>query len=349
MPLTRATVAVVTWGKHDALALAIGNELKRAGYTPQYFPAAEPPPLDASIVFSFAPYGRWNQIPYALSQRERSARPLLIHWNTENPPDLRIPWGIMGSVGAARAWLDRLHEADAPRRNWLQAPPLRWLDSRMAKFRYVGEVHYAARKGWLNHYVESSEIYAALHAQHGLPTQMVRWGTVPEWCADLQLERDIDVLWFGIRRTTRRSRLLDQVRAELKARGIDMYVADGTERPLLHGTPRTEILNRAKVTLNLLPTWYDHAFPYRFHVAAGNRSLVITEPTLKHSSIYQAGEHYVSASIETLAETISYYIKNQREREAITENAYQLVMTRMTMGDSVRAILKAVEGERGRS
>ncbi len=341
-------IAVVRWGPYDALAHAIGNELKRAGYAPTYFHFTQPPPPDAAVVFSFAPYGRWMQIPHALAQLPAATRPQLIHWNTENPPDLRVPWWVMRATGAVRAGIDRWHDADDPRlKEQVQKQPWRWLDTHLTKYRYVGEVHYAAQKGMLDLYIESSEIYAALHSRHGLPTLVAPWGTVTEWCADLKSERDVDVLWFGQRRNKRRSRLLDQVRAELKARGVEMYVADGVEHPFLHGDERTKLLNRAKVTLNLLPTWYDHAFPYRFHVAAGNRSLVITEPMLKHCSLYHEGEHYVSAPIAQLADTITRYVRHDSERRAIVENAYELVTTRMTMGHSVRAIMARAE-KRGR-
>lgn len=340
------TVAIVEWGTFDALAQAIGNEVQRAGYAPSYFRFDSPPPQDASIILTFAPYGRWMQIPYALSQRQ--PRPLLVHWNTENPPDLRLPWAVMKPISDARAWMDRLHESPNSRtQQLLKAPPLRALDTRLSKFRYVGEYHYTARRGWLNVFAESSEIYADLHTRHGLPTRVVPWGTVPDWGADLKLERDIDVLWFGQRRSPRRSRLLDRVRGELRARGIEMYVADGVEKPFVHGAARTELLNRAKITLNLLPTWYDHAFPYRFHVAAVNRSMVLTEPMLRHCSLYEEGTHYVSAPIPQLAERLAYYVAQDGERRTITEQAYELVTTRMTMGHSVRALLKYAEEARG--
>lgn len=340
--MTGQTVAVVQWGNHDALARAFGAELQQLAYKPLYFRFDQSPPLEADIVLSFAPYGRWLQIPTALAKRSNSSgpRPRLIHWNTENPPDLRLPWWLVRSVGALRVRVDRWHDADDRRtRQRVQQPPFAWFAARLSKFRYVGEVHYAAGQGWLDVYAESSEIYARLHARHGLPTAVVPWGTVPEWCADLNLERDLDVVWFGQRRTARRARLLERLRGELHARGIKIFVADGVEHPFVHGPDRTRLLNRAKVTLNLLPTWYDHAFPYRFHVAAGNRSLVVTEPMLPHSPHYHAGEHYICAPIPQLADTIAFHVRHAEERRAIAEQAHALVTTQMTMNASVRALM----------
>lgn len=341
-------IAVVSWYKHDAIATAIGSEIQQTGRTPCYFLFNEPPPRNVELVLTFAPYGRWMQIPSALAQL--SPRPLLLHWNTENPPDLRLPWVFVKTVGDLRAAIDRLHESPNPRaQKWLALPPLKFLDTRLSKFRYVGETHYAAQRGWLDVYAESSEIYADLHRRHGLETMVVPWGSVPAWGADLGLERDIDVLWLGQRRSQRRSRLLDRVRGELAARGIKMVVADGVEHKFVHGAARTELLNRTKITLNLLPTWYDHAFPYRFHVAAVNRSMVMTEPMLKHSSIYEEGKHYASAPIPALAERIAYYVTHEAERREIAAQAHALVTTRLTMGHSVRALLEYAEAAHNRS
>lgn len=67
-----------------------------------------------------------------------------------------------------------------------------------------------------------------------------------------------------------------------------MYVVDNVENPFVFGEERLRLLNRLTITLNLLPTWYDHAFPYRFHLAAPNRSLVVSEPIPPHCPRYQA-------------------------------------------------------------
>jgi len=178
----------------------------------------------------------------------------------------------------------------------------------MHKFRYLGEYRHAHARGWLYLLASSSKIYADLFTQNGLPTRYVPWGTSPKWFAPLGLPRDIDVLWFGKRRTPRRNRLLRQIHDMLCSKNISMYVADNMEHPFIYREERLRILNRAKITLNLLPTWYDNAFPYRFHVAAGNRSMVISEPILPHCPEYQPGVHYVSAPPEQLVDTIRYYL-----------------------------------------
>ena len=118
----------------------------------------------------------------------------------------------------------------------------------MFRFLILGDVQYAYSKGWLDILVEASNIYTQLDNAHGIPAVFVPWGTFQDYYADLHLERDIDVLWFGKRRTKRRTQLLDSIRHELRAHGVEMHVFDGEENLFIYGDERTEILNRSKIT-----------------------------------------------------------------------------------------------------
>jgi len=211
----------------------------------------------------------------------------------------------------------------------------------MMRFSYMGDYHYAYRQGWLSLLVDFSKIYAALHSAHGLPTLAVPWGAIPAWSADLGLERDIDVLWMGARASRRRSALLDQVRADLRRRGIEMYVADNEEHPFIFAEERTRMLNRAKVTLNLTRTWYDDNF-LRFSIVLPNRSLLISERMLAHCDDYVPGTHYVAAPAAQLGETIAHYVTHIAERQRIVDNAYRLVTETLTLKNSVARIMAAL-------
>jgi spore maturation protein CgeB len=74
--------------------------------------------------------------------------------------------------------------------------------------------------------------------------------------------------------------------------------------------------------------------------------LIISEPLLPHCPQYKSGTHYVSASIDKLAETIMYYLRQEDERLRIVENAYQLVTTELTFRNSIQAIMDAVHSKR---
>jgi hypothetical protein len=248
----------------------------------------------------------------------------------------------MYALGDSRSRLGRFMASPQPLAQTLaRRPPLKWLSTRFMRFSYLGDYHYAYRRGWLSLLVDFSSIYAGLHRAHGLPALSVPWGAISAWSADLRLERDIDVLWMGARATRRRGALLDHVRAELRARGIEMYVADNVEHPFIFAAERTRMLNRAKITLNLTRTWYDDNF-LRFPIVMPNRSLVVSETLLPHCPDYEAGTHYVAAPPETLAATIEHYLRRPDERQRLVENAYQLVTTELTLEKCVGRIMSAV-------
>jgi hypothetical protein len=336
--------AVVKWSEHDGLSEAIGDELLRMGFEVNYFLSTDPIPEETDLVFCFGPYDRWTQVVCQAAEQKASTGIKILHWNTENPPDLRLPWKFLTTLGDIRAAFDRFNDSEnSQTRRLVTSYPLSILNQKMHKFRYLGEYRHAHAHGWLDLLASSSKIYADLFTKNGLPTRYVPWGTSPKWFAPLGLPRDIDVLWFGKRRTSRRNRLLRQINDMLCSKNISVYLADNIEHPFIYGEERTRILNRAKITMNLLPSWYDNAFPYRFHVAAGNRSMVISEPILSHCPEYRPGVHYISAPPEKLVDTIQYYLEHQDEREQIAENAFHLVTEQMTMENSVRSLVGSLQ------
>jgi hypothetical protein len=271
-------------------------------------------------------------------------RPLLVHWNTEGLPDLRLPWLLTKSFARGRSWIGRYRDAVNG-----QLPPasararlLAMADSRLHRFRWLGDYYYAAGKGVLSVLSDSSTLYAAIRTRHGLPTVVAPWGSSPRWYADLRLERDIDVLWMGNRLGRRRRTLLERVRAELQSHGVDIFMADDEENPYIHGHERTEYLNRAKITLNITRTWYDDNFS-RFALAAPNRSLIVSETMLPHCPAYRPGVHYVESPPEALSGTILHYLQRPEERACIVENAYQLLTTELTFHNSIRSIMAEAE------
>lgn len=343
-------IAVVEWAQHrDALARVICEELAQQGHHPVRFSYDAPIPEDVEVVFTFAPYGPFLPIARNISCLPPAQRPILVHWNTEGAPDLRMPWPLVRGLGAVRSWIDRLAEANASKANVnrLITRLATSVQSRAIRFRYIGDYYYAYRQGWLHVFCDTSAVYARLHDKNGLPTVVVPWGTTPSWYADLGLERDISVLWMGLRGTRRRDKIINQVRQELEANGVDVYVADNQEHPFIFNQERTHFLNRAKITLNLTRTWYDDNFS-RFTLAAPNRSLLVSEPLLPHCPPCQAGVHYVSAPVSELAKTIIYYLKHDDERLKIVENAYELAMTVLTLENSLKTVMQAVELARKR-
>ena len=336
------TVAIPHGNERDGIAEVISDELDALGYQPVHFQIGSLIPEKAEVVFSFGPYGKFLTIPRQLAKMHPDQKPIFVHWNTEGIPDPRIPWKIMSSIAGWRSWLGRVQ---ASRNGSARIPGTERLfslnESRMLRFRYLGDYYYAHRRGWLDIFADTSEIYADIHRRHGLPTIVAHWGATHQWYKDLGLTRDIDVLWMGTRGTKRRSTILDRVRRELEAKGVRMHVADGKENPFIFGDERIYYLNRSKITLNITRTWYDDNFS-RIALATPNRSLIVSEMMLPHCPSFIAGIHYVSAPVEKLAETILYYLDHEAERLSIVDNAYHLVTTKLVFRESIKSIMDAV-------
>lgn len=335
-------IAIAQRDEKDGIAKVIADELTELGYHPVHFQIGSPVPEKASVIFSFGPYGRFLTVPLQLAGMPPSLKPIFVHWNTEGIPEPRIPWNIMSTISAWCSWLGRVQGS----RNGTANPPgterlLSLTESRLSRFRYVGDYYYAHNQGWLDIFADTSDVYANFHSRHGLPTVFAPWGATLRWYEDLGLERDIDVLWMGIRGTKRRSQLLDRVRKAVEDHGVRMHVADGNENPFIFNYERICYLNRSKITLNITRTWYDDNFS-RIALAASNRSLIVSEQLLPHCPGFKAGKHYVSAAVESLAESILYYLENEKERLHIVDNAYRLVTKELTLRESMKRIMDAV-------
>ncbi len=332
----RLKIAVIRWSDTwDEISRAIGHELGMLGHTVAFFGPQEHIPQHVDVVFLFAPYG--EIVPRLEEAALLTPRPTVVHWNTEGFPDLRIPLPLTLILSSARSWVGRNLLGD---RRFLGSIGSR-MNRRILRFRYVGDYHFAWRRGLLDVYADSSEVYARLYRSRGIPVVVAPWGSVPAWYEDLKLNRDIDVLWMGKRGASRRSRLLDRIRTELSNEGVEVHMVDSEENPFVFGRERTILLNRAKITLNITRTWYDDNFS-RFAIAAPNRSLIVSEPLLDHCPEFQPNVHYISSPVSEISSSILYYIKNERERSEIVEKAYELVTSRLTFHRSIERIMAAV-------
>lgn len=336
----------------NGIAEAIACELEALGHRPEFFPLEARVPDGVEVVFLFGPFGKFLHVPqqFALNGSGRGAgnrrRPTFVYWNTEGLPDPRLPRPLVDSLSVARSWAGRLSHHPNPRLRHLAARgPLAQLERRLLRFRYLGDYLYALRQGWVDVFADISAYYAGLLRGRGLPALVAPFGSFAGWYEELNLERDIDVLWMGKRASQRRSDALDRLRAELREHGVEIHMVDNEERPFVFGDERTRLLNRTKITLNLLRTWYDEN-SLRICMAAPNRSLVVSEPLLPHVPQYQAGVHYIAAPLAGLAQTILYYLENEAERRRIVENAYAVSTQEVTFRNSMRTIMDAVREKR---
>jgi hypothetical protein len=343
VPRDRYRVAIPEWVEDDGIAKMIGFELEQIGYNPVFFFFDSNIPEDVDYLLTFGPYNRILPIWQKNARKLPGRQPLVIHWNTEGMPDLRIPPKIVRALAAMRSKIGRMSHSSSVFDQFLYSiRPVSNIDQSFKRYRFHGDYEYARRKGWLHVLSDTSNIYSQIRSRIGIPTLYAPWGASQRWYKDLSLERDIDVLWMGTRGTQRRSRILDQVFRELKSKGLNVYIGDNEENPFIFGEERIRHLNRTKITLNITRTWYDDNFS-RFTMACSNRSLVVSEPVLPHCTEFKKNVHYVSAKIEDLANTIMFYLEHDEERRQIVDNAYKLMMSELKFENSLRKMFTAVQ------
>jgi hypothetical protein len=176
--------------------------------------------------------------------------------------------------------------------------------------------------------------------QLGFDPLHANFGPHHSWGTDLGIQRDIPVLWIGNPGSRRRRKLLDRVRSELSIHNIEILMVDGVNNEYVFGKKRTELLNRSMVVLNLLrEKWDDNSM--RYYLAAINKALIISEPTLPHTP-FEPGKHMVISPSDRLSETIRYYINHDKARQEIVENAFQMVENGLTMKTAICQIIKHI-------
>ncbi|HMQ55400.1 MAG TPA: glycosyltransferase [Anaerolineae bacterium] len=338
----RLRVGLIYWDPANGFNRLLAEKLEALGCEVLLFRYRAILPLHLDLVLACGPFGSLVPLARQLLACPAHQRPAFGLWLTEQLPCPDLPEPVQYLGGALRSKFDRLLVRKQPDGEWRIDPRLEWLTDKGHRFRYYGDLYWLKQQGLLSVLIVSSPWIANYLQARGFDPLVVDLGLQFEPGIDLKLERDIPVLWIGKPGSRRRARVLRHIRAELRARGIEMMVIDGIEHPYVHGEERTVLLNRTKIALNILrQKWDDNSM--RYYLAAPNRVLIVSEPTLPHTP-FQPGVHLVEAPLHRLADTIQHYLSHEAERQQITEQAYQLVMHKLNTNEGVRQILeRAVE------
>jgi hypothetical protein len=337
---TRALRVAVVWKEPDEIGTLISSALADLGceVINLRYEAKLPQALD--VVLVYGPFGSLVPLANQLLACPPSRRPLFVLWMTEQFANPDLPEWVRYLGGIIRSRVERLAFRQRAQGEWQLDPRLRWLTMKAHRLRYYGDLYWLQQQGLLSILAVESPWTADFLRAGGFDPIVAYLGTHPSWGADLGLERDIPVLWIGKIGTRRRRHLLSRLRAELRERGVEMLMIDGVENPYVFGEERTILMNRTKIALNLLRAkWDDNSM--RYCLAAPNRALIVTEPTLPHTA-FLPGVHLVEAPLEQMADTICYYLSHEEERRRIVDQAYQLVTTELTMSKGVAQILEQV-------
>ncbi len=179
--------------------------------------------------------------------------------------------------------------------------------------------------------------------RHGLSGKLIPMGYHPSFGRDLRLDRDLDVVFIGSTRDRRRRQLISDLQERFWKKGITFVIKDGSpEHGSVWGKERARLLNRTKIMLNIArQPWDDPVF--RLLLTAPNKALLLSENLLATSTgPFHSGEHFAMAPLEELVDVTEYYLKSEKERRRITNQAYEFVTTKLTMAKMAQKAIHAL-------
>ena len=319
-PKLTITFCYCSLGKIWATRHAVVSSLEKAGHRVKQIKDG---PLDLTEDRIVLVWGNTNWYPGLFSQLTsipRRQRPLVVLWHTEPlppPKTAQLPW---------------------PRLNWWEAGKFLLRNSQTTDVytNYLG-VRRWKKNGLPDVLVGATPGRCEFLNERGMPAEWVPMGYEPSWYGhDLDLSRDIEVLFLGALDVPRRNRILRRLRNQ----GIPICAVGSYVDPNCWGDQRTTLLNRTKILLNLARTRGE--FPdHRLILGMANKALVVSEPIYRPAP-FVPGCHFISVSIEEMPEKIRYYLTHDEERVSITERAYDLVTKDVTMERSIGQILALI-------
>jgi glycosyl transferase family 1 len=183
-------------------------------------------------------------------------------------------------------------------------------------------------------YAVATRAYQAFLAEQGIDTIHVPLGYHESYGRSLGLERDIDVLFLGDYKLRRRASIFRRLRSE----GLEVLTVGSYTEKGYWGDARTELVNRAKIYLNV-PRYEGHLPDLRLVVGMANEALVVSE-TLYLPGPYVPGVHYVEAPLAGLAELIRTYLADGAERRRIAAAGHAFVTEELTLEGAFTTLLE---------
>ena len=178
---------------------------------------------------------------------------------------------------------------------------------------------------------------AAELRRRGIPCEHLQLGYSPlwdSWRRDETVQRPIDVLYLGAA-DPRRDPILAGLGGELWARECELLIPPleqrtGPRPDFLKEADKYRRLRSAKTLLNLHRTTSAALEWMRFLEAICNGCVVVSEPCLDSEPLV-AGEHFVSASADTIAGALDSLLDDPDRLQLMRERAYDFVRENLPM------------------
>jgi hypothetical protein len=328
-------VGIVEWTLGDELVNLIAAELANLGHRVTLFSPSESLPSTLDLLLIFGPFAPIAPLLAQLAAQPHDRRPMLIWWLTEQLWHPALPHWVARTAAELRSGLERIALGDGSTGNserWQQ------LSRRGLRFRYYGDLLWLRRHGLLSILAVPSQWLGQFLRERGFDVTNVMIGGHPSFAARPAPRRDIPVLWLGTYGSRRRRRNLERIAEQLARRGVEVMRVDGVQHPCAYGAERAALLGRSVIVLNLTRVPRDCNL-LRFALAAPNRALMISEPMLNHYPVH-ADVHYVEAPLQAMPDVVCRYLEDHAARERITEAAYRLVTTELTLARGVETIMR---------
>lgn len=343
------TVAVTYSGDAavDEIADMVVDVLSREGVATRTVRDGDATALDSDVLLMLGS-GRWFPRLTAMAKKRHVNRPYTVLWHLQPlpPPVLTQRAGQLGEKLLAARWedllgtwasgLSRLVPAKGRVRHVLQrllAVPVRQEFERVggAEYGNVGwddlcmifeeaawlSENLAQGASWVDAIACSTPTRVAFLRQCGIAAKFVPLGFHPDWGEIHNEDRDIDVLFVGTLHAPSRRGLVPDVLHQLRDWGYRTCEVDLI--PL--GRQRTELLQRARVVLNVLRFPWEFPGPRLFASAACGALCVSNEAV--QNEPFQPGLHFIRAPRARMAESISWYLTNEEERRRRAARALQ--------------------------
>ena len=286
-------------------------------------------------------YGPMQSMERVITQLRGVSRvPPIVFWLTEQLPKPSLNLRMAKLLARGRFAYENYTNELSKWSGW--GGSLQRLTDRAGRFRIVGELlelhRFSSLK--LELVCTFSETNREFLSRLGLPVVHIPMGYHKSLGADLKLARDVDVVFLGSTRDSRRRELVTVLEKTMTSRKIRFVIKDGSkERGSVHGEDRMNLLNRSKIMLNIMRQPWDDLV-YRELLAAPNRAMVVSESLIPTAlGPFYPNAHFAMAELDQLVDTITHFLKHDEERHIITNSAYDFVTKEMTMENMVGLLL----------
>lgn len=333
--------ALVTLDAGTELSLAVADAFRQAGCDlVPWEPGQASVFRGCDLAVTYGPMQSLMPLMPAFAEIAHTETPLFV-WYTEQVPWPGTPTSIVNTGALLRLFSERAGYALRTNHSTIARLLSRMLQSRAERWRGVGEMLELKRSGSLRLIGAFTQTNVRLLGSLGLPLQEIPMGYHPIWGQHHHCERDLDVLFLGSLRDRRRRAILNRLDEKLGRLGVKVVIKDGSrERGYAFGRDREMLLNRSKLTLNIMrQPWDDPVF--RLLLAAPNGAMVLSERLLPTSSgPFQSGVHFAESGLDEMIDSICDLLAHPQERGRLAEAAQEFVIEHLTMPKMAHSVLK---------